>query len=482
MPDYRQFKDQYHCRMATTALDRIRNETVTSLKTRFADVFSPGLGRCTKTKAKLVLKPDATPIYRQRRPVPFASQSAVNAEIDRLLKEGVLSAVDHSNWAAPIVVVKKSNGTTRTCADFSTGLNDALMMHQHPLPTAEEVFTKLNGGQLFSQIDLADAYLQVEVDENSKELLTVNTHRGLFQYNRLTFGVKFAPGIFQQIIDSMIAGLTGVAAYFDDIIVTGRTVDEHRQNLEAVFKRISDYGFRVRIDKCNFLMQEIRYLGDIIDKDGRRPDPSKVKAITEMPPPKDLAQLRSFLRMINYYGAFILQMRQIRAPLDALLKKNAPFNWSEDCQKAFDKAKDVLASPLLLTHFGPNLELIVAADASEYGIGAVILHRFADGIEKAISHASRSLTATEKRYGQIENEGLALVYAVRKFHRYLFGRSFTLLTDHKPLVTIFGNKKGLPTYTANRLLRWSLILQGYDSRLNTGRRQTSDKPMRCPDL
>ncbi|KIH46652.1 reverse transcriptase [Ancylostoma duodenale] len=251
MPDNRQFNDQYHCRMATTALDRIRNETVTSLKARFADMFSPGLGRCTKTKAKLVLKPDATPIYRQRRPVPFASQSAVNAEIDRLLNEGVLSAVDHSNWAAPMVVVKKSNGTTRICADFSTGLNDALMLHQHPLPTAEEVFTKLNGGQLFSQIDLADAYLQVEVDENSKELLTVNIHRGLFRYNRLTFGVKSAPGIFQQIIGSMIAGLTGVAAYLDDIIVTGRTVDEHRQNLEAVFRRISDYGFRVWIDKCN---------------------------------------------------------------------------------------------------------------------------------------------------------------------------------------------------------------------------------------
>ncbi|KIH56794.1 hypothetical protein ANCDUO_13025 [Ancylostoma duodenale] len=148
-------------------------------------------------------------------------------------------------------------------------------------------------------------------------------------------------------------------------------------------------------------------------------------------------------------------MHQIRALLDALLKKNVPFNWPEDCQKALDKAKNVLTSPLLLTHFDPNLELIVAADASEYGIGAVILHRFADGTEKAISHASRSLTATEKRYGQIEKEGHALVYAVQKFHRYLFGRPFILLTDHKPLVTILGNKKGLPPYTANRLLRWS---------------------------
>ncbi|EYC10859.1 hypothetical protein Y032_0053g2333 [Ancylostoma ceylanicum] len=130
-------------------------------------------------------------------------------------------------------------------------------------------------------------------------------------------------------------------------------------------------------------MQEIRYLGDIIDKDGRRADPNKMKAITEMPPPKDLTQLRPFLRMINYFRAFIPQMRQVRSPLNALLKKNVPFNWSKDCQDAFDKAKEVLASPLLLTHFDLNLELVVAADASEYGIGAVILHRSADGTEKA---------------------------------------------------------------------------------------------------
>ncbi|EYB94088.1 hypothetical protein Y032_0175g486 [Ancylostoma ceylanicum] len=462
MHDYKELREQYNCKLASAAIENARDDIVNRLKTRFADVFSPGLGRCTKTKARLFLKPGARPVYRQKRPVPFASQAAVNAEIDRLVSEGVLGPVDHSNWAAPIVVVRKSNGTIRICADFSTGLNDALMLHQHPLPTVEDVFNTLNGGELFSQIDLADAYLQIEVDEESKELLTINTHRGLFRYNRLTFGVKSAPGIFQQIIDSMIAGLNGVAAYLDDIIVTGRTMEEHRQNLEALFERIHSYGFRVRIEKCTFMMSEIRYLGDIIDKDGRRPDPEKIRAITEMPPPKDVVQLRSFLGMVNYYGVFIKDMRQLRAPLDALLKKNTPFKWSPDCQHAFEKAKEVLASPLLLTHFDPKLELIVAADASDYGIGAVIMHRFADGTEKAICHASRNLTDAEKKYGQIEKEGLALVYAVRKFHRYLLGRHFTLLTDHEPLLAIFGSKKGLPTYSANRLLRWSLILRGYD--------------------
>ncbi|PIO61946.1 reverse transcriptase [Teladorsagia circumcincta] len=417
-------------------------------------------------KGKVISEEGAVPVLKKKRPVPYASIPELDAEIDRLVSNGVISPVDHSEWAAPIVAVKKKNGQIRLCADFSTGLNDALQLHQHPLPTAEEVFTRVNGGQIFSQIDLADAYLymQVEVEEKSKEMLTINTHKGLYRYNRLPFGVKSAPGIFQQIMDSMICGLQGVAAYLDDIIVTGRTYEEHRQNLEALLDRIAEYGFHVRLEKCNFLMPRIRYLGFIIDKDGRRPDPEKIEAIRQMPVPRNIAEVRSFLGMISYYGSFVAEMRKIRAPLDDLLK-NAVFRWTSKCEEAFQHAKDVLTSDLLLTHFDPSLEIIVAADASDYGIGAVILHRMPNGTEKAICHASRSLTAAERNYGQIEKEGLALIFAVRKFHRYIYGRRFKLLTDHKPLLHIFGSMKAIPTYTANRLQRWKLILMGYNFNL-----------------
>ena len=463
VPEINDVLDKFHVKKTYTLdLDRLREGVVDKLKTDYADVFEPGLGCCTKTKATLYLKPDVLPTFIKKRPVPYAVTSKLDDEIDRLLGEGVISPVDHSHWAAPIVVVKKSNGSIRLCADFSTGLNDSLMLHQHPLPTAEDIFTKLNGGTVFSQIDFADAYLQVEVNDNSKELLTINTHRGLFRYNRLPFGVKSAPGIFQQIIDSMISGLSGVAAYLDDVIVTGRTIEEHNAHLEALFKRILNFGFRVRLNKCNFVMPQITYLGNIIDSHGRHPDPKKIKVIQQMPHPTNIAQVRSFLGLINYYGSFVSEMRQLRAPLDALLKKDTPFNWSTECQAAFERAKEVLASDLLLTHYDPNQDIIVAADASDYGIGAVISHRFKDGSEKAIFHASRSLTDAEKNYGQIEKEGLALIFAVRKFHRYIHGRRFTLLTDHKPLLAIFGSKKGVPVYTANRLQRWCLTLLGYN--------------------
>ena len=373
--------------------------------------------------------------------------------------------MDHSQWAAPIVAVRKANGSIRLCADFSTGLNDSLMLHRHPLPTMDDVFTKLNGGTVFSQIDFAEAYHQVEVTEKGKELLTINTHKGLFRYNRLPFGVKSAPGIFQQIIDTMITGLDGVAAYLDDVIVTGRTNEEHNTNLEALFDRILNYGFRIRIEKCHLLMTEITYLGNVISAAGRRPDPKKIDAIIHMPPPKDVGQVRTFLGLISYYSSFVPRMRNLRAPLDALLKKDTVFQWSESCQWAFDETKKILLSDLLLTHYNPNQPIVVAADASEYGIGAVISHRYSDGTEKAIAHASRALTPAEKKYGQIEKEGLALVFAVRKFHRYIYGRHFTLLTDHQPLLAIFGNKKGIPSYTANRLQRWALTLLAYDFKI-----------------
>lgn len=223
-----------------------------------------------------------------------------------------------------------------------------------------------------------------------------------------------------------------------------------------------DSGLHVRLDKCTFAASQINYLGYIVDKDGRRPDPHKIDMIRRMPAPKDITQLRSFLGLLSHYGNFVKEMRDLRAPLDALLAKDAKFVWTSACHNSFNRAKAILCSDRLLAHYDPQQEIVVAADASNYGIGAVISHRYPDGSEKAIAHASRSLQPAEKNYSQIEKEGLALVFAVKKFHRMLHGRKFTLLTDHKPLLTIFRGKKGIPVYTANRLQRWATTLLGYD--------------------
>ncbi|XP_062704672.1 uncharacterized protein K02A2.6-like [Aedes albopictus] len=430
--------------------------------TRFPEVFQDGLGHCTKTKISLTLRPDVQPIFRPKRPVPFHATQKVEEELDRLQSLNIITPIDFSDWAAPIVVVKKPGGKVRICADYSTGLNEALEANHYPLPTPEDIFTKLAGKRVFSIIDLSDAYLQVEVDDVSKKLLTINTHRGLYRFNRLAPGVKSAPGAFQQLMAKMIADLEGVDAFLDDFIVHSEDEENHYRILTALFKRLREYGFRLRLEKCKFNQEEIKYLGLIVNENGIRPDPTKIEAIVHMPAPTNVSTLRSFLGAVNFDGKFVREMHQLRHPLDNLLKKDAKFIWSKECQQAFADIKRILQSNLLLTHYNPELDIIVAGDACKTGIGAVLMHRFPDGSIKAVSHASKSLNQTEQNYSQIEKEALALVFACTKFHRMLWGRRFTLQTDHQPLLKIFGSKKGIPVHTANRLQRWALTLLGYD--------------------
>jgi hypothetical protein len=177
----------------------------------------------------------------------------VEQDLDRLLNLGVIKPVKHADWTAPVMVVKKPDGSARLCVDYSTGLNDAIQLHQHPLPIPEDIFATLNGGHVFSLIDFSDAYLQVELDDDSKRLCNINAHRGVYEYQCLPFGVKSAPGIFQAIMDKMLAGLPFATAYLDDIVVVSHSQDDLGRHLHAIFDRINEYGFRVHPGKCSFL-------------------------------------------------------------------------------------------------------------------------------------------------------------------------------------------------------------------------------------
>ncbi|XP_035917100.1 uncharacterized protein K02A2.6-like isoform X1 [Anopheles stephensi] len=450
--------DVFCAKVSTTAQIQILCK---ELQSRFPEVFR-GTGLCTKAQIKLQLKDNCRPVFRPKRPVAYAMQATVEEELDRLVKMNVITPVDYSEWATPIVVVRKSSGAIRICGDYSTGLNDALRPHEYPLPLPDDIFARLAHCEFFSKVDLSDAFLQVEIEERYRPLLTINTHRGLYLYNRLPPGLKVAPAAFQQIMDAMLAGLCYTSGYLDDVVVGGRTEEEHDENLNKVLQRIKEFGFTIKAEKCAFKTHQIEYLGHIIDRTGLRPNPKKIDAIVNLPAPSNVNEVRSFLGAINYYGKFVPNMRNLRYPLDNLLKDGNQFVWTKQCGEAFRKFKEILKSDLLLTHYDPTAEIIVAADASSVGLGATISHKFPDGSIKVVQHASRALTKAEEGYSQIDREGLAIIFAVTRFHKMLYGRHFRLQTDHKPLLRIFGSKKGIPVYTANRLQRFALALQLYD--------------------
>ncbi len=430
-----------------------------------SEVFSEQLGKCKFFEAHLQLKKDATPKFFKARPVPLAVKDKVKKEIDRLVDLDVLTPVSTSAWATPVVIVKKRDGKIRMCGDFKSTVNAQLMVEQFPIPRAEELFQKLAGGQRFSKIDLRDAYLQIPLDEESANLLVINTPFGLYRYNRLPFGVASAAAIFQRCLHTLTAQVKGSANYLDDIVVTGESEEEHLQNLNLLLKTLNEWGLRVNLDKCDFFKEQITYLGHVLDSSGIRPTGENSTAIQQLPVPVNLQQLQSFLGKINYYGKFIKNMAEIAAPLNALRKKGVKWHWSADCDKAFRRLKENLMQAVKLEHFLPDRTTILAVDASEYGIGAVLSQKDAKGVERPIACVSKTLNVHQKNYSQIEKEALAIVYGVRKFNEYLYGSKFIIITDHKPLVSLFSPHKRIPDNTARKMQRWALFLSDYSYRI-----------------
>ena len=222
------------------------------------------------TQVSIETDADAQPRFFKPRPLPFALKSWVEDELDKLQSDGVISPVAFSKWAAPIVPIVKSDGKIRICGDYKLIVNQSTKVDQYPLHTAEGIFTSLSGGAKFSKLDLAHAYLQLYLDDKSKKLVTINTHRGLFEYNRLPFGVSTAPAIFQRTIDSLLQDIPNVYAYMylDDILITGKSDEDHLQNLSAVLSKLQDAGLQLKKSKCNFLAKSVEYLGHVISGKG----------------------------------------------------------------------------------------------------------------------------------------------------------------------------------------------------------------------
>ncbi|VDI07885.1 Hypothetical predicted protein [Mytilus galloprovincialis] len=382
------------------------------------DVFKDELGTVKGMQASLKLKEEAVPKFLKPRPIPYALRDKVADEIKRLEKQGILEKIKFSEWGAPIVPVMKPDGSVRICGDYKVTINSCLEVPQYPLPKAEDLFSRLNGGKKFSKLDLSQAYQQLLLCENSRNLVTINTHLGLYCYTRLPFGAASSPAIFQEFMDKVLEGLAGVGCILDNLIITGKSDEEHLKNLELVLKRLSEYGLRLKKSKCSLMKSEVEYFAFIVNKDGIQPSPKKVEVMVKVPEPENMKELQSYLGLVNYYRKFIPDMSTVLQPLNELLAKKSKWNWNENCKKSFLKISQLLSSTKVLAHYDPNINVELAVDASPYGLGCVISHKYENGEERPIAYASRTLTSAERNYSQIEREALAIIFGVTRFHQY----------------------------------------------------------------
>jgi hypothetical protein len=256
-------------------------------------VFDKELGHCSKIQAHVQLVPNAIPKFFKPRSLPFACIDGVKEEIQRNVACGIAERIDTSQWAAPIVPIFKPTGNIRICGDFKVTINFQIPIDQHRIPSVAELLTRLNNGGKFTKLELTDAYLQVELDEESKHLLVINTPLGLFRYNRMPFGIANAPASFQRIIDQVLAGIPNSIAYLDDKLITGKNQEEHFKTLDTVLSKLAEFGLECDMDKCSFFGEKVLYLGYVVNQFGKQPDPRRVEAIKNFPVPNDVKQIEA---------------------------------------------------------------------------------------------------------------------------------------------------------------------------------------------
>ena len=405
---------------------------------------------------------DSDPIFHKARPVPFSITEKYEEALEKLEAEGVIRKVEHSKWASPTVPVLKSDGSIRICADYSRSINAKSDLEHYLLPTIEEMLAKLSGGDKFTKLDLSQAYHQLELDPASRPYTTISTHKGLYEYVRLPFGIHSAVAIFQRTMESILADLPGCIVYVDDILITGKDEDEHHNNLIRVLRRLQEAGMKLNPSKFHFMMDEISYLGHTISSAGVAPTADKIKAMRDAKAPSNVNELQSFIGTANFLRRFIPHFATIMVPLYNLVKKSAEWQWEENEQNAFSRIKAALCSSEVLIHYSSEKDLILQTDASGIGLGAVMFQKDESGELRPVAYGSRVLSSAEKNYSNIEREALALVFGVTNFRQYLLGRTFMLRTDHQPLLKLFGCTEKVPTLVSSRLKKWKMVLSAYN--------------------
>ena len=420
----------------------------------YKDVFE-GIGKFPG-ECSIHIDPAVPPVVHPPRKVPFALHDKLSEELSRMESGGIICKVtEPTQWVNSLVVVENSSGKLRVCLD-PRDLNKAVQRPHYPSRTLEDTLPELTGAKVFTKLDVRSGYWTIPLTEESSYLTTFNTPFGRFRYLRLPFGLKSSQDLFQRKVDECFEGIPGVVALVDDILVYGPNRAEHDKALIKVLNCARQKGLKLNKDKLHVAVSRVKYFGHILTTDGIEPDPDKVSAIRDMPPPTSKAELETFLGMVTYLSKFSPNLSEATSPMRQLLAKNIQFVWEEPQIKAFEKVKQIMTSSPgpVLSYFDPGKATTLQVDASQNGLGAALMQE-----GRPIAYASKSLTSCERNYAQIEKELFAILFGCRRFHHYLYGRKVTIESDHKPLIPIF--KK--PLHSAPpRLQRMLLQLANYD--------------------
>ena len=406
-------------------------KSVPACVSEYSEVFDTGKPGKMPNVVHLYVDDSVRPKAVPTRKIPLAMQEKVKNELDRLCRLGVLEKIEEpTQWVSQMAVAMKKSGELRICID-PQALNQALVRERYMLPTFEDVLPSLSGAQVFSKLDVADAFWHLPLDDESSHLTAMSTPFGRYVWRRLPFGLSVSSELFQRSLHQALEGLPGLICVADDIVVTGCDQSEHDANLAALLQRCGERGIHLNLKKCEFYAENFTFLGHRISASGVCADPLKKSAVMNMPAPQDVHELRRFCGMTQYLSKFLPQLSEVQAPLRELTQKGAEWTWGSTHQEAFEKVKMMVCDAPVLAHYRPSLPLSVQVDASQHALGAALMQE-----GKPVAYASRSLSDAEKRYAQVEKECLAMVYGLERFDQFTFGRSVVVISDHKPLEVI----------------------------------------------
>lgn len=435
---------------------------LTKLCEEFNDIFSLNNDTLTTNNfyEQSIILNDKNPTYIKNYRIPESQKIEMDAQIKTMLENKVIQN-SVSPYNNPILLVPKKSTTGdktwRLVVDFRQ-LNKKICQDKFPLPRIDEILDQLGRAKYFSTLDLKSGFHQIPLSKESRKYTAFSSNSGHYEFNCLPFGLNISPNSFQRMMTIALSGLPPEIAflYIDDIIVIGCSVNHHISNLREVFHRLRQYNLKLNPTKCNFFKADVTYLGHHISANGIQPDKSKDEVIKNYPIPKDADETRRFVAFCNYYRRFIPNFAHITSPLNKLLRKNVPFEWTENCQIAFDLLKRFLISPRILKFPDFKKEFILTTDASKLACGAV-LAQLHDEVELPISFASKAFNKGESNKSTIEQELTAIHWAVTHFRPYLYGRKFTIKTDHRPLIYLFTMRN-----PSSKLTRMRLDLEEYD--------------------